>query len=251
MSFIKSLVRKMVRKVGYQIQKYPALAFSSVPVFDLSVQVLMATRGTGVSFIQVGANDGSYGDPLRKYIMKYPWHGILVEPQPDIFAKLCENYAAVKSRLIFENIAIAGDRTTIAMYRAGSSNSSYSGRLDYAASVVSADSGVVARQLGVNPRTLERFMVPCATLDALIKKHDMSNIHVLQIDAEGHDYQVLKTLNLATNSPLIIQFEHGHLTPREIGHAVEYLNLHGYRILYGGNQIDSIALHNSFLSSID
>ena len=94
-------------------------------------------------------------------------------------------------------------------------------------------------------------MVPCATLDELIKKHGMSNIHILQIDAEGHDYQVLKTLNLAMNSPLIIQFEHGHLSPREIDGAVEYLNSHGYRILYGGTQIDTIALHESVLSSID
>ena len=103
MSYFKTLIRSLFRKFGYRIQKYPSVTFSSVPVFDLSVQLLMAARGPCLNFIQVGANDGRYGDPLRKYIMKHPWHGILIEPQPDIYAKLCENYASVRDRLIFEN----------------------------------------------------------------------------------------------------------------------------------------------------
>ena len=107
MMSLKTLLRKVIRKHGYQIQKYPFAAFSPIPVFDLSVQLLMAVRGNRLNFIQVGANDGEYGDPLHRYIFKYPWHGILIEPQPDTFAKLRENYAAMKNRLIFENIAPA------------------------------------------------------------------------------------------------------------------------------------------------
>ena len=123
--------------------------------------------------------------------------------------------------------------------------------LTYAASVVSANPSVVAHQLGVKIRDLARFVVPCATLDGLIKKHGMQSIDVLQIDAEGHDFAVLKTINLSTISPLIIQFEHGHLVPSDITDAVDYLCSNGYRVLYGGYQMDTIALHKSFLSSID
>jgi hypothetical protein len=50
---LKTLVRKVVRKHGYQIQKYPSVAFSPIPVFDLSVQLLMAARGNTLSFIQL------------------------------------------------------------------------------------------------------------------------------------------------------------------------------------------------------
>ena len=89
------------------------MAFSPIPVFDLSVQLLMAVRGDSLNFIQVGANDGEYADPLHSFIVNYPWHGILVEPQPDIFARLRKNYAAMKNRLIFENI-VAKDLSTIA-----------------------------------------------------------------------------------------------------------------------------------------
>jgi len=70
----------------------------------------------------------------------------------------------------------------------------------------------------------------------------MSHIDVLQSDAEGCDYDVLKTLDLSEVSPLIIQFEHGQLTRQKISGAVEYLSTHGYRVLYGGHQTDTLAL---------
>ena len=61
------------------------------------------------------------------------------------------------------------------------------------------------------------------------------------------DYDVLKSLNLAKTSPLIIQFEHGLLSPQEIDDAVNHLHSCGYRILYGGHQLnDTVALHSSF-----
>jgi FkbM family methyltransferase len=82
----------------------------------------MAVRGERLNFIQVGANDGKSENPLYRYILNYPWHGILVEPQPDIFGKLCENYAAIANRLIFENIAIAKGLSTVAMYKSPSSH---------------------------------------------------------------------------------------------------------------------------------
>jgi len=237
---LKTFIRKVVQKCGYQIQKYPFVVFSPIPVFDLSVQLLMAERGTSLNFIQVGANEGEYGDPLHNFIVKYPWHGILVEPQPDIFAKLRENYAAIQNRLIFENIAIAKDLSTIAMYRApGNPNV-------YESSVASVNPKAVARQLGLRLRHLEQFLVPCTTLDELVRKYNMSHIDVLQIDAEGCDYDVLKTLDLSEVSPLLIQFEHGQLTRQKISGAVEYLSTHGYRVLYGGHQTDTLALHRSF-----
>jgi hypothetical protein len=56
---------------------------------------------------------------------------------------------------------------------------------------------------------------------------------------------VLKTLDLSKTSPLIVQFEHNLLAPQELSGAIDYLNSHGYRVLYGGHQIDTLALHNS------
>ena len=245
MSVLKSWIRQTLRRRGYLVQKYPISEFKTVPVFDLSVRLLMAIRGEQVTFVQVGANDGRYGDPLHDYISRHPWEGILVEPQPDLFTKLRENYAAAADRLIFENVAIAQGVGELAMYRGKNGGPSDDGV--FAASVVSASPQVVARQLGVQIGDLERFTVPCATLDDLVVKHGLSGLDLLQIDTEGHDYNVLKTLDLSKTRPWIIQFEHGHLTPREITGALEHLNGHGYRVLFGGHQTDTLALREDFL----
>jgi FkbM family methyltransferase len=181
MLFLKELLRNAARKFGYQIQKYPSAEFLSVPVFDLSVQLLMAVRGEQLNFIEVGANDGRSGDPLNRYVMQYPWYGMLIEPQPDVFVQLCENYASVRDRLIFENVAIANGLSTITMYRG-------QGR-DWP--ITSVHKKVVAQ---LAPHDVELLTVPCTTLDELIRKHGMSNVDILQIDAEGHDYEVLKTI---------------------------------------------------------
>jgi FkbM family methyltransferase len=237
MFFLKQLLRNAARTFGYQIQKYPSTEFPTIPVYDLSIQLLMAVRGERLSFIEVGAHNGM-GDPLNRYILQYPWHGLLIEPQPDIFAELCENYASVSDRLIFENVAIANGSSIVNMYRGQGK--------DYP--ITSVHKRVIAQ---LAPHDVELLTVSCTTLDALIQKHSMSSIDVLQIDAEGHDYDVLKSLNLSTIRPLIIQFEHGLLSPQQIDGAVRYVNTHGYRVLYGGYQNDTLALHANFPLVVD
>ncbi len=243
MDSIKRLVRGIAARYGIAIMKYPLSPFPKAPIFDLSVRYLMAVQGVDLRFIQVGANDGVFGDPLRKFILKYPWRGVLIEPQPHIFAKLCSNYEAVRDRLIFENLAIAANAGEITMYRARNMDADSEA---FAASVSSLNRGVVGKQLSAGRDELEAFSVPCVTLDDLVERHHMDQIDVLQIDAEGYDYQVLKTLDLEKTCPRIVQLEHGHLSPPDIERTMQYLGSNGYRILYGGHQMDTVALHRSY-----
>ena len=61
-------------------------------------------------FIQVGANDGSLNDPLRKFVIKKFLKGVMIEPQPEIFEKLKNNYEKFDlDGILFENIAIDND----------------------------------------------------------------------------------------------------------------------------------------------
>jgi hypothetical protein len=39
-------------------------------------------------FFQIGANNGLTDDPLRQFVTKYHWHGVLIEPQPQVFQQL-------------------------------------------------------------------------------------------------------------------------------------------------------------------
>ncbi len=97
---------------------------------------------------------------------------------------------------------------------------------------------------------LGAFRVPCMTLDEVIKKYGFKEVHLLVIDTEGLDQQVLASLTLSRTQPLVIQFEHGHLSPTQIELAVSYLRRHDYAVLYGGIQTDTIAIRNVFLERL-
>lgn len=49
--------------------------------FDDVVCRRMAEVGPHLRFIQIGVYDGITGDPLHKYIRKFGWREVLVEPQ--------------------------------------------------------------------------------------------------------------------------------------------------------------------------
>ena len=68
-------------------------------------------------FMQIGAYDGVSGDPLRSLVLNNTnWSGVLVEPQPDAFAKLQRNYSKQAARLKFVNAAISNRAGELPFY---------------------------------------------------------------------------------------------------------------------------------------
>jgi FkbM family methyltransferase len=244
-TFLKNLARRAARLRGYAIAKYPTVAFKPLPVFDLAVELLQRLKGPTLTFVQVGANDGVMGDPIAKFVWRYPWRGILIEPQPDVFARLKANYAAAADRLIFENLAIAPSAGELTLYRPP--EEVMAGR-PWVSGSVSADPAVAEAEFRLPRRALDRLTVPCMPLDAVLAQHGWREIDILTIDTEGKDCEVLLTLDLAKAAPTIVQFEHGHMTPRDIDRAVGHLAAHGYDVLYGGYQTDTLAVRAGVLS---
>jgi FkbM family methyltransferase len=243
---IKGILRGVADRMGYEVRKAPKRGFKPASVFDIAVQYLMLKRGESLRFIQVGANDGRFGDPLRRYILKHGWTGVLIEPQPDVFAVLRGNYSDLTDRLFFENVAISTQPGEMTLYRAKHSSTSQEGSARYVTSVASSNPHVTAKQLKLAPAMLDRVKVPAMRLDALVAKYGFTEFDLLQIDTEGHDWQVLQTLDLSKCKPLLIQFEHGHLPPRDLARAVAHLNASGYLVHYGGYQTDTLAVRNDF-----
>lgn len=221
--------------------KAPGTRYEPIPVFQLAAERLMQLRQDSLRFIQVGSNDGVYGDPIRMYILKNKWKGILVEPQIDIYTRLIENYKEEIANLIFENIAIGPDRNLV-LYRPptfierGMS-------VPHGSTVVSSDPSVVSRQTGIPKEALEKVEVRCVTLDELVERHNYHGFDVLQVDAEGFDLDVLLTLSLDKHRPGLIQFEHGHLNRSQLAKAAEHLAHYDYKFFYGGRDFnDSVAM---------
>jgi len=74
-------------------------------------------------------------------------------------------------------------------------------------------------QMGENP-AYKKFVtensvtevVQCETLSALLNKHNLSSPDLLVIDAEGYDFEILKTIDFAHTKPKYINYEHALLS---------------------------------------
>ena len=247
---MKWLLRQLAGHFGYEIRKAPLRNYQAAQIFDLAVHYLMSTVRQPLTFIQVGANDGQrFGDPMRKFIVNYRWTGVLVEPQPDIFEALKLNYAGFEHRVWFENIAISRESDPMPLYRLPSTSPLSHDSRSFASSVASPSRRITARQLGISKGSLETILVPTGRLDDLVERYGLEDLGILQIDTEGFDWEVLQTLDLTKTRPWIIQFEHGHLSPKVIGVMTANLNSAGYLVYFGGHESDSVAMRADLLET--
>jgi FkbM family methyltransferase len=179
-----------------------------------------ATGSDGFYVVQIGACDGLLADPIHAWIKQYNWRGLLVEPQRAEFERLKSTYHDYRGRLVFENAAISSTNGTCTLYRVKDS-------------LIAADweRGIASV---LPPLDLERFtaeVVPCMTFDALLARHNVSRIDLLQIDVEGYDFEILKLLDFNKVHPRMIRYEHRHLRPNDKRSCQMYLKHRGYEIL--------------------
>jgi FkbM family methyltransferase len=229
----KETLKIFVRTQGYQVRKFPRSSFTALPVFDLCAQHLMRKENKSLFFLQIGANDGMQGDPLRRYITECGWRGILVEPQPDVFEKLKANYAPYADQLIFENVAINESDGSAELWRV-CANTPDGG---HALTLSSFNRSLVEKQRRELKGRMESIQVPCATPAQLLDKHGAVRLDVLQIDAEGYDYRILSLVDFSRWSPSLIQLEYGHLSRAEFDGAIALLEKQGYRMQLAGGDL--------------
>lgn len=172
--------------------------------------------------LQVGACEGVLGDPIHKWIKKYRWRGILVEPQKSEFEHLTVTYRDCRD-LRLENVAIADTDGTRALYRVRDDRRN----AEWQRGVAS----FVRKARFVTEDMFEVEMVPCVTFDALLNRYRVARIDLLQIDAEGYDYELLKLFDFRRLRPRLIRYEHVHLPPSDRRACAIYLQRLGYETL--------------------
>jgi FkbM family methyltransferase len=165
----------------------------------------------GLNFIQIGANDGLRGDPIRKYVTSCHWSGVLVEPDPALFRALQQNYAAESTRLRFLNAAIDTAEGERALFQIDPATPDL---VEWARGVVSFDRSHVARiaaHLKLPDAAIHSSRVRTATWEELKKIFGPRHCDVLVVDVEGYDAALLRLADLPRLKPTVIQFEHGCL----------------------------------------
>ncbi len=200
--------------------------------FDSIIQY-HAKREKNFFFIQIGANDGMKFDPTYLYVKKYGWKGILVEPVEYIFDKLKKNYRGV-SGLQFERVAIGEKNGFKKFYHIQKSEGSNLPLwYDEIGSFYKTN---LLRHTDRIPDIEKRIAseeVPVLTFETLLKKYDVSKIDFLQIDAEGHDYHILKQVPFERVKPAIILYEDRHLSEKQKKLCQQLLIKQGYTLVRG------------------
>jgi FkbM family methyltransferase len=194
--------------------------------------VLFAELHPEARFVQIGSNDGIKLDPLRAHILARRWRGVLVEPIPYLYAQLKANYAACAGRLVFENVAIATTEGTLPFYHlARVADAKAAGLPNWYDALGSFRRDVIAAHVSVIPdieRRIVEVAVPAITFDTLCRRNGLARIDLLHMDTEGYDFELLKSIDFTRHRPVLVIYEHTHLSRADQAAARAYLEGHGY-----------------------
>lgn len=203
-------------------------------------------------FVQIGGNDGFINDPVFRFVKRYPCKGIIVEPQKDVFNDRLKKTYRSEKKVILENIAISDKSGIRKLYKLSISNSRWAtGLASFKRSSLldQIEEGYVSRKAkkeGISlPDSIDDWItfeeVNCTTIQDLLIKHQFKTLDFLQIDTEGYDFEIIKTIDFSQLKPLIISYENLHLGEQDKISCEELLVEHGYRLEHIGS--DSIAFN--------
>ncbi len=140
----------------------------------------------------IGANMGEYSEMLIKHCDKlninYQLH--LFEPQKECVEILLSKFNA-NPNVIINNLAVSSENGYIDFYMETKGASS---------------SSIYKREVFVQS---EKVQVSCIKLDDYIIKNNINKINFIKIDLEGHELEVLRSLQNSFDKIENIQFEYG------------------------------------------
>jgi FkbM family methyltransferase len=240
----KDAVQRIFNRLGYQIVRRPEIedvAASDIMAIALEYCVLKHGRGT---VLQVGANDGLRADPVQSLVKRYRLPAVLVEPLPDMFNLLCQNYRGYDN-VEFENVAISTQPGEALLYRVSPSFKSLPDWVHGTATFNKSQLLKNGKAWGVDTtdfaRSIETVRVPVQTIADIRMRHaSLGGLMVLQIDTEGHDFEVIKSAAAAGCLPRLINYEHRHLSWQDKVDCRKLLSELGYVLLSRGG--DTLAL---------
>lgn len=193
----------------------------------------LSKKKENLFFVQIGANDGHTDDPIFKLVKKYHWSGVLVEPVPEYFEKLKRSYKGVPN-LVFANVAIAQKNGYKTLY--GFSDQSPFWIKLHTKTKNSFSKETILSHSWYIP-SLDKYIVEekvkSINVETLLNKYTDGEVDMLFIDTEGYDFEILKQFNLKKNKPLVIYYEHKHLSDFDRSESWKILLKHGYKIEKG------------------
>ena len=188
-------------------------------------------------FIEIGSNDGEQHDHLQPWIRSSGWTGLMVEPVPYVFERLRRNYGGLE-RITFENVAIADRDGRLPFYHLREADPEERDRLpswyDGIGSLSRANVLAHRRHIPDIGERIVRSEVPCLAFESLCRRHDVTTVDLLVVDAEGYDAEILRHIDFSARRPRLVVYEHFHLEPDDRSACRSALEYHGYETMEEG-----------------
>ncbi len=157
-------------------------------------------------FVDVGAND-PVKDSQTWHLEQRGWRGVLIEPLPDLAARL-----RVERRASVVEAACSSPQ-----HAGGTARLKVAGVYSSLEPVLRVAEAVVEREIDV----------PVVTLDAVLQAHGYERVDFVSLDVEGHELEVLRGFSLERYRPRLLLIE---------DHALDLsrhraLSARGYRLV--------------------
>lgn len=230
-TFIKNIIKNLLDKKGYRVFKvgpYSLFDFESFLYRHLAVHKKF-------SFLQIGANDGVMNDPIYKFNMDNSSvvSGYVLEPLPDIFKKLSENYDSCPNIKAF-NLAIHASESEMVLHRV---KPSHKDKVPEFANGIASFNKTHWEKTNLIPdiNYMEEVIVKCTSFQNFIESNSINELDLLLVDTEGYDYEILMSIDFSLIKPRIIRFEHGVrnqlMSSNDFIKVCNHLNSFGYQII--------------------
>jgi FkbM family methyltransferase len=216
---IHSLIKKFLKKTGYKAIKvdfferhYIKRFYGNARDKEINTRTFATLNELfhiylkdNFTFIQIGANNGRRDDPIHHLLVEHHEHinGIAIEPIKENFLELQQTYQDYPNIKLLQ-CAIHNSEVEMPIYKI---NSELTDINDYLRGMASFDKNNFTKD-GIPDEQILTDTVPCISLMNLIDREEIKKIHLLQIDAEGYDLEIIKSIDFNKIKPLIINFEH-------------------------------------------
>jgi FkbM family methyltransferase len=209
------------------------------PPLETAMLFLSAARNELLTVVQVGANDGITNDPVHGLFAQFASTVVLIEPQPELIPRLRANYANFGGRVVIEQCAVAAEPSSLELFMLQPHVAeSYHRQTGFnptgivSFSKTHLEQHLVKHQI-VEPHQLadavSSFQVAARPLESILGAHGFTTIDFLQIDAEGADWNILKTAGRFL--PSVINIEWVHLSDLDKRECLAWAEINHYRTL--------------------
>jgi hypothetical protein len=87
------------------------------------------------------------------------------------------------------------------------------------------------RKHGIPDEEIVTHQVACHTIESALRAGGLANVDLLQIDAEGYDWPIIRSIDFSRVRPRIVRFEYRHLSNEDADACLAHLAERGYRFV--------------------